>query len=341
MTFSDRLTSSTTTIVDAVDRVDDDGHDVVIVASKLALRFDGDGALRLTARPLRHHATSDGAGGTSFPHDFPLERPGTDVLLLGTCLPGRVPSASRIVSLAVGPMKKSIRVHGPRVWMKTLVGVRPGPAANLVATPLRFEHVFGGRDGDASDARNPVGRGFAINPDSLLGTEAHRLEPTDLTTLPPSSGCFAPIDCNWAPRRSFAGTFDDEWSRRRAPVAPRDRDARYHSDALPEQRSQRALTTPLAVEIAGLHDGEPTRLTIPEYAVTVTTEVENQPPNTGPASLTRVLIDADARVIELLFVAQRRLPRKWEALRAIRVTTPSSLPDEIKFHGATPIQSDA
>lgn len=337
MSFYPLIKSSTSTTVDAIDRLDDDGRDVLIVASKLALRFDRAGALRLTARPLRRYDEGDGQGGVRFPHDFPLERPGTDVLLIGTFLPGRLPAPSALVSLAVGPIKKSIRVYGPRVWMKTPFGVRPGPPASVVATPLRFDHAFGGRDGDVFDARNPIGRGFAASADSLIGKEMHRLEPADLLTLAPTSGCFAPIDCDWEPRRLFVGTYDDEWRRRRAPIAPRDRDARFHSDALPEQRSSGALATPLAVEIAGLYGDEDVRLTIPEYGVNVATEVERGGLAAGRAELVRVLVDGDARVIELLFVAKRPLPRKWEALRAIHVTTPSSLPDEIKFHDGPPI----
>jgi hypothetical protein len=336
MTFEDRLTNATATTVLATDRIDDDGRDVLIVASKLSLRYDLRGALRLTARPIRHRSELDEAGGVRFPHDLPLDRPGTDVLLIGTCLPGRAPATTRLISLAVGPIKKSIRVYGPRVWMKTPLGVRPGPPADIVATPLRFDFVFGGRDAEAYDARNPIGRGFASNPDALIGEEAHRLEPADLTAIAPTSGCFAPIDCAWEPRRAFAGTYDDAWRTKRGPIAPRDRDARFHADALPEQRSSRPLATPLAVDIVGLYGGDALRFTLPEYSVLVTTEVGDEPPLDVSASLVRVLIDADARVVELLYVARRRLPRKWEALRAIRVTAPSSLPDAIKFHEGLP-----
>lgn len=165
-----------------------------------------------------------------------------------------------------------------------------------------------------------------------MGKETHRLEPADLTALAPTSGCFAPIDCSWEPRRSFAGTYDAAWRENRAPIPPRDRDLRLHSDALPEQRSPRALSTPLVIEMSGLYGEEAVRLNLPEYKVIVTTEIEREEPLAVETSLVRILVDADARVVELLFVARRRLPRKWEALSAIRVTTPSSLPDEIKFH---------
>ncbi|MBK9258715.1 MAG: DUF2169 domain-containing protein [Polyangiaceae bacterium] len=332
MSFSHLVKSSTSTVVDAVDRMADDGHDVLIVASKLSLRFDMAGALRLTARPLRHYDVGDGVGGVRFPHDFPLDRPGTDVLLVGTCLPGRVPATTRIVSFSVGPMKKSIRVYGPRVYMKSPLGVKPGPAAAIVATPLRFDHVFGGRDGDEYEARNPIGCGFSKHPEALVGKEAYRLEPADLTTFALTSGCFAPIDCGWEPRRSLVGTYDKDWRDNRSPIPPRDRDPLFHSDALPEQRSPRPLMTPFVIEMAGLYGEEAVRLQVPEYRVVVTTHVERQDPVMSEASLVRVFVDADARIVELLYVARRKLPRKWEALTAIRVTTPSSLPDEIKFH---------
>lgn len=332
MSFTSRIKNSTSTAVDAVDRLADDGHDVLIVASKLSFRFDAAGKLLLTARPLRQYAVNDDVGGIRFPHDFPLERPGTDVLLIGTSLPARAPANSRLVTFSAGPMKKSIRLYGPRVFMKSAVGVRPGPAAAIVATPLRFDHVFGGRDGDEYDPKNPIGRGFAKNPDTLVGKEAHRLEPADLTNLQLTSACFAPVDCAWEPRRSLTGTYDAVWRENRAPIPPQDRDPLFHSDALPEQRSPRPLVTPLVIELSGIYGDDVVRLQVPEYRIVVTTHIERRDPVISEASLARVLVDADARIVELLFVARQRLPRKWESLGAIRITAPMSLPDEIKFH---------
>jgi hypothetical protein len=336
MSFSHLIKNSTSTVVNAVDRMADDGHDNLIVASKLSFRFDLAGKLLLTAKPLRHYDVSDEAGGLRFPHDFPLDRPGTDILLVGTCQPGRTSATNRVVSFSVGPMKKSIRVYGPRVWMKSPLGIRPGPAAALVPTPLRFDHVFGGRDGDEYDPKNPIGRGFSKTPDVLVGKEAFRLEPADIASLDKTSACFAPIDCNWEPRRSFVGTYDAAWSENRSPIPPRDRDSRFHSAALPEQRSPRPLLTPMVIEMAGLYGEDTVRLQLPEYRVIVTTEIDRQDPLVLETNLVRVFVDADTRVVELLFIARQRLPRKWEALSAIRVTTPNSLPDEIKFHEGAP-----
>lgn len=336
MNFSQLVKNSTATMVDATDRMGDDGHDVLVVAAKLALRFDAAGALRLTARPLRQAQVFDADGAIQFPHDFPLERPGTDVFLIGTCLPDRSPASSRIVSFGVGSIKKAIKVFGPRVWTKTAFGIRPGPAANLVATPLTFAHVFGGRDGDAYEARNPMGRGFATNTEALLGKETYRLEAVG--DLAPTSACFAPIDCGWEPRRSFMGTYDEHWGTARSPIAPHDRDARFHSDALPEQRSLQRLKLPLDVEITGLYGNTSVRFVLPDYAVNV--HFDDSGETITRAHLVRVLVDADARIVELLYVAHRRLPRKWESIRGIRITSPNSLPDDIKYHTGSFLAAD-
>lgn len=330
MNFTHLIKNATNTTVDAIDRLADDGHDVLVVAAKLSLRFDTTGALRLTARPLRQAAESEADGSIRFPQDFPLERPGTDVFLVGTCLPDRIAASNRIVSFGVGAIKKSIRVFGPRVWTKTALGIRPGPAANIVPTPLTFAHVFGGRDGDTYEPRNPVGRGFATKPENLLGKETQRLEPFNADDTVLTSACFAPIDCGWEPRRSFMGTYDAQWSAHRSPIAPKDRDARFHSDALPEQRSLSRFKLPLDVNIAGLYGNTSFRFLLPEYAVHVT--FDDLGDTTVHAQLVRVLVDGDARIVELLYVAQRRLPRKWEAVGGIRITSPNSLPDEIKYH---------
>src|SRR2546422_10088973 len=51
------------------------------------------------------------------PSDVSLTKPATDVLLLGTAYPPRGrPTTQMDVSLAAGPLRKTIRVFGDRVW---------------------------------------------------------------------------------------------------------------------------------------------------------------------------------------------------------------------------------
>ena len=226
--------------------------------------------------------------------------------------------------------------------MSTRRGVRPGPSANIVKTPLRYDFVFGGSaslPGEPNsferDPHNPLGRGFALAPESLLGKEAHRLEPEQPMGLPPSAGCFAPIDVNWEPRRSFMGSYDDPWSTTRAPIPPRDRDPRFHSCARPEQRSEAALTLPFPIDLQGFVSDEATALALPAYGIRVVSELHGGTGESHVTLLDRVLVDVDERVVELSFVAHIPLPMKWEKLRTVRVLAVGSLPDDVKHREAT------
>ncbi|MFO0615804.1 MAG: DUF2169 domain-containing protein [Polyangiaceae bacterium] len=327
--WRDLLENASYTSVDARDAADDRDEDLLIVVSKLAFRFDSSGRLKVVARPVRKDDVPDGAGGMRYPSDFSLPFRGTECAVVGTAHPSRAPAESKVVSFAIGSVEKSVRLFGPRVYMKTPAGVRPGPSANVVSTPLRFEHCWGGHAGADHVAENPVGKGFASDPTRLVGTEAHRLEPVS-PLLHASAGCFAPIDASWAPRCDLAGTFDESWRRERAPGAPADRDDSYHSSVRPEQRSRAPLTLPLPIRLRGFGGDDEADLLVPAYGIHVVSELHRGTGEAHDAPLTRVIVDVDARVVELAFVAHVPLPMKWAKLRAVRVLARGSLPDEVK-----------
>jgi len=338
MSFEEIIENRSMTIVRATDVASDDDVDLLVVVSKLSFRFDESGRLRVAARQIRHHAEGDGAGGVRYPRDYSLPFGGTDCLLVGTARPGRTPAESKVLSMRVGPLHKAVRLFGPRVYMKTPAGVRPGPPGNVVTTPLRFDHCYGGFEpGDYQDRirENPLGRGFARDPERMVGLEAQRLEPVTPLGLHTSAGCFAPIDENWAPRIGHAGTFDEGWSRKRAPAAPVDRDRRYHSSARPEQRTASPLVLPLAVKLEGFGGADEISFTLPAYGIDVVTETHGAPERGGgsaahDAPLTRVVIDIDEKVVELAFVAHVPLPMKWERLRKVRVLARGTLPEDVQ-----------
>ncbi|MFO0619233.1 MAG: DUF2169 domain-containing protein [Polyangiaceae bacterium] len=333
----ERLENRSLTIAEAIDLPNDDGLPVLVVVSKLSFRFDPTApeqrALRLAARPIRRFESADPAGGVRYPRDFSLPFPGTECALVGTAHPSRVPAESKLLTMQVGTVKKAVRLFGPRVYMKSPAGVRPGPAANVVSTPLRFDHCYGGYEpGEPQHrvAENPIGRGFAVDPDKLVGVEAHRLEPAHPIGLHAAAGCFAPIDFAWAPRRDLAGTYDDAWRRTRAPAAPRDQDARYHSAVRPEQRSATHLTLPLGIVLLGFGGDDEIHLEIPAYGIDVVTEIRGGTGDSYPAPLSRVVVDLDERVIELGFIAHVPLPMKWEKLRSVRILANGSLPENVQ-----------
>jgi len=66
-----------------------------------------------------------GQSSVKTPSDFALVKPGTDVLLMGTAYaPGGKPATQLDVSLQAGPIKKTVRVFGDRVWEARLLGTK-------------------------------------------------------------------------------------------------------------------------------------------------------------------------------------------------------------------------
>ncbi|WP_164017815.1 DUF2169 family type VI secretion system accessory protein [Pyxidicoccus trucidator] len=165
-----------------------------------------------------------------------LRKPGTDVVLVGAAhAPGGKPVSTCLVSVAVGPLKKVLQVFGERVWTGGLLSPGPSRPEPFVKMPLIYERAFGGLhvvDAKAGrvlgEPRNPVGRGFRGKSaaSEMLGQPLPNVEdPGALigsisdTPAPMGVGFVAP---GWEPRRSFAGTYDEAWQRRRAPFLPVD-----------------------------------------------------------------------------------------------------------------------
>lgn len=339
--FDQRCTNESWATVRAEAMLDRHGHDVVVVVAKVAYTIAASGRVRIAFRPVRWADVPDGHGGVRFPGELVDDKPGTDVVLLGTLQPPRGKSVERMLAwVSVGPLRKVIAVHGARRLVPDWRGVVPGPAAPLEPTPLRWDLCFGGRDlsGEhvVEEPHNPVGRGFAVDPLTLSGHEAHRLEPVaDPSTgkVPhPSHGCFAPIPPSWEPRRSLAGTHDADWAKNRAPVRPKDFHVRHNGCAVPELHASEPLEPDTPFEVGGLLPEGVWRFRLPKYdvemaSVTAGQRVEHR------THLDTVIIDADEQTVELVWRAAIRLPRKWEHLERIHVRGRGTMPEEVLESG--------
>lgn len=320
-----------------VPSVDPEGRDVLVIVGKLTCASLPDSPLFVAARqrPIR---VSDGQrtaapwSSIRFAAETMDEKPGTDVLLVGTLQPHER-ARSVDVSLRVGPLHRTLRVFGPRVWHASPLGVTPGPAADLVPTALIWENTFGGVDHTDParprvDWRNPAGKGHARDRKRLIEEPAPVLEDPH---APGEPAAFAPIAPSWEPRRSWAGTHDEMWRRTRAPVRPGDFDPRHHCCAPPGQWLETPLGGGEHVEVAGPWP-EPWRFRLPHEAPSFSVALDDGW-RALDTHLDTVLLDIDAKQVELTWRARIALPRKWERVRAIAVhvaepdsTTPRRLP---------------
>ncbi len=312
------------------------GRDVAVVVAKLAYAVSLGGRATVAFRPVRFEESRDGHGALKFPSELVDDKPGTDVALVGTAHPPRgKPVDKTLAWVQAGTLRKVVTVYGPRRYVADWKGVVPGPPGTLEATPLRFDHCFGGHEhahaSYESEPYNPVGRGFAVDPKTLVGKIAHALEPVDDLrsgqTSHRSHGCFAPIPESFEPRRKLAGTYDPEWARTRAPIRPKDFDVAHNAWAVPELRSSTPLPTDTPFEVAGILAEGIWRFKLPQYAMEFESTLLGET-RTHASHLDSVIIDADERVVELTFRASIVLPRKWAMLEKIRAYGVGEMPAE-------------
>jgi len=187
--------------------------------------------------------------------DLVLEKPGTDCIILGHAWAPKVGVGTVDVTFGVGPVRKTVRVFGDRIWMKCLGKVSMSKPAPFEKIPLVWERAFGGSDTSCPDPKehefcleNPVGLGLLAKK-SKIGIDGLRLpnleDPAHLIKNPtdrPKPVGFGPIPPHWQPRASYAGTYDDNWRKYVSPLPPEDMDPRFHLCASPGLVSAKHLT---------------------------------------------------------------------------------------------------
>lgn len=255
------------------------------------------------------------------------DKPGTDVVLLGRAHAGAGKPTHVDVRLRFGGVDKTIRAHGMRVWQAgTFGGLAPGPALPIVEpVPLIYELAWGGQDLSDPEApigepRNYVGRGVARNAKALVGKPAAQLEYPD---RPIGRGAgvpaaFNPIHRHWRPRADFAGTYDAAWMENRMPVLPRDFDCRFHRCVAEDQWSAIPLRGDEPVEILGARPEGRWSFRLPRIAPGFSSVVLGRRKEHA-THLDTVVIDADARTVDLYWRAAIPVPRKWEMIERILV----------------------
>ena len=263
------------------------------------------------------------------PGDLMGMKPGTDVLLLGHAYPAKGKFAVQAdVSLAVGPVRKVIRVFGDRVWESGVFGTRMSSPKPFQAMPLVWERSFGGGDPSATehkqqavDERNPVGRGFRSptrkdidglplpnleDPEALIGSLKDR----------PAPVAFAPVCPHWQPRRSYAGTYDEQWQKKRSPFLPKDFDPRFF------QLAPRYLVVPgylkggEPVEVRNATPAGQLRFEIPRTRVEMTYRIDGDN-HVQHGNLDTVLLEPDLSRVTLLWRSMVQCDKRTLRVREV------------------------
>jgi hypothetical protein len=295
------------------------GAEVWLGALRASFSVGVDGRLRRAERqtaPLRAPLWAGEPGLSSLLDDVDFHpKRGTDVWVLGHAFAPRGRAASAVdVTLRLGGKDKTVRVHGSRIWERSANGARvvPGPANAFERVPLTYELAFGGSDVSAPDVArrvcgpNPVGRGFAHSPEGLLGTPAPQLEHPGAALVacpeqlaPPG---FGPIAPSWQPRLGLAGTYDDAWKTRRAPLPPEDFQEGFYRSAPHDQQLPRFIAGGEPIELVNVTPEGSFRVQLPELRVRMTT-VFSDGSETTLAPLHTVRLLPDERRVELCWLA--------------------------------------
>jgi hypothetical protein len=194
------------------------------------------------------HTAEPGVSAVRYESDFVPFKPRADVLCVGKAhAPRGRPVTELEVHLAIGPVKKTIRVIGDRVWERALAGLshRIGAPAPFVTMPVSYDRAFGGKDAGKPEGfrfyeANRVGRGYTRSNGALAGLALPNLEdpadPVRHARSRPAPVSFGPVGRTWEPRVRCAGTYSQRWLKTQAPALPDDFDLGFYNCAPADQQ---------------------------------------------------------------------------------------------------------
>jgi hypothetical protein len=263
---------------------DFNGAEVWLVAVKGTYAIQPDGTLELAPRQedvcrVPIYSGEPGRSSLLYESDLVYTKTATDVILHGQAYaPDGRPTTRVDVTMRVGEVSKTLRVVGDRRWKRSVMGVTLTEPEPFMTMPLCYERSYGGTDRTSDDSRrhgrersNPVGVGFAVDPDHLLGQSAPNVEhPGDMITSwrhKARPAGFGPIARDWSPRVELAGTYDERWERERLPLVPADFDERYYHCAPEDQQFRDRLRGGEEIELRNMTPGGVLRFRLPRVAI--------------------------------------------------------------------------
>jgi hypothetical protein len=320
---------------------DRNGADLWLVAVKGTFLIAGDRSLELAQEQQEVllapvHRGDPAVTSLLYEADLDYTKPGTDIILHGHAHApaGRV--ARQIdVAMRIGSMSKTLRVFGDRVWDKGVASPALSEPKPFQKMPITFERAFGGADLQSEDARargweprNPVGQGFAAKGSHIIGRPAANVEdPGALISSwqdRPAPAGFGPIARHWSPRVALAGTYDEQWQKKRLPLLPEDFNERFFQCAPADQQSPVYLAGGEPVELINLSPAGPLRFNVPRVELEFTTRLGASTIEHG-AKLHTVIFEPDvSRVILVWHTALpchgKKFSLPWCRVEGMRVS---------------------
>lgn len=298
-----------------------DGVDALCVIAK-ATFIVRQGRLALSSEqpPIRlQDVCADDTGSSELlaASEAGLPRPGTDILVHGHAYaPDGRACTTMELALTGGGIDKHVTVIGDRSWKSGLFGARPSEPQPFESVPLSWTRAYGGadtlvtKDGQSRpevDERNPIGIGFR-HPKGSVAIDGLRLpnflvagEGVRSWKERPAVAGFGPIPGHWQPRRGWAGTYDAEWQRTRAPYLPKDFDPRFLHVAPADQVTPTPLHGGESFTLLGFTPDGRLEFTLPQFSLAVDYRFADGPDDKLPAHLGMVQIHPDLGQVSLVW----------------------------------------
>ncbi len=286
------------------------GIDTLYITLKATFEIGKGLAVAAEQRPVAladEYWGEPGVSSLKYASEAHLAKPATDVILVGeACAPDQRPISKIDVTVAVADRRKTVRVFGDRIWEGGLVGLRMTLPTPFERVPLIYERAFGGvherEEGALFEPRNPIGCGFVgkKRKKEIEGMKIPNLEdPADLIGKPgdqPPPAGFGSISPAWEPRKSFVGTYDEAWQKKRAPFLPNDFNPRFFNMAHPDLVCKGYLKGGEPVEVVNASPNGPLRWKLPTCRVEASVQVMGKLEK-PPLYLETVLIEPSASAL--------------------------------------------
>lgn len=316
-TFMLQLINDTSFSAERAALVDNNGNQVWVVIVKATYLLSEDGSVdhHPQQEPVCLYPQYSGEPGRSSllrEGEMVFDHPGTDITLLATAhAPNEEPVRMLDVSIAIGPVAKTLRIFGQRTWERGIFAPKMTTPEVFMTQPITYELAYGGTnirggepDQQEREPRNPIGRGYASSVNTSIGKPLPNIEdPEQLIEAwndRPRPVGFGPIPAMWSPRLEYAGTFDDRWQQQRMPLLPEDYDSRQTQSAHPDLISEPPLQGGERVVLTNLTPGSLLSFRLPRAHLIFTTSMQASRFRQN-YQLDRVIIEPDARKLIMVW----------------------------------------
>ncbi|AMX97680.1 MULTISPECIES: DUF2169 domain-containing protein [Mesorhizobium] len=312
---------------------DEHGHEWWLIAIKASFELDLDGKQQLLKDQVPvNMAPIHSADALELldDDDLVIEKKHTDVLVEGhVYAPDQRPNIESMARIKIGNvLDKSVRAIGDRIFMPGPVLVRMSRPEPFIRIPISWRRTFGGTDTQAStpdwDRRNPVGTGFAVDARHLIGRTGPNFEYPDAPYRDHQSGRpagFGPVARHWMPRAKHAGTYGDEWQKRRDPLLPLDFSRTYYQCAPEDQQTRTPLVGYETVRLGNFTGDGFFQFVLPRIGFDIHTEFNNRPSRQHEEPTIHTLrIKPDKRQFSITWMTTLYVPYDEERLKSTTIS---------------------